>query len=48
MHELGVGIEYEVKAIEQNTKYGYSYKVLDEIDRNQLQICIYSYRKFLH
>lgn len=29
MHELGVGIEYEVKAIEQNTKYGYSYKVLN-------------------
>ncbi len=29
MHELGVGIEYEIKAIEQNTKYGYSYKVLN-------------------
>ena len=29
MHELGIGIEYEIKAIEQNTKYGYSYKVLN-------------------
>ena len=24
-----IGIEYEIKAIEQNTKYGYSYKVLN-------------------
>ena len=29
IHELGIGIEYEIKAIEQNTKYGYSYKVLN-------------------
>lgn len=29
MHELGVGIEYEIKAIEENTKYGYGYKVLN-------------------
>ena len=29
MHELGIGIEYEIKAVEQNTKYGYSYKVLN-------------------
>ena len=29
MHELGIGIEYEIKAIEQNTKYGYSYKILN-------------------
>lgn len=29
MHELGVGIEYEIRAIEQNTKYGYSYKVVN-------------------
>ena len=29
MHELGVGIEYEIRAVEQNTKYGYSYKVLN-------------------
>lgn len=34
MHELGVGIEYEIKAIEENTKYGYSYKVLN-IRRNK-------------
>ncbi len=29
IHDLGIGIEYEVKAIEQSTKYGYSYKVLN-------------------
>ena len=29
IHELGVGIEYEIRAVEQNTKYGYSYKVLN-------------------
>lgn len=29
MHELGIGIEYEIRAIEQNTKYGYSYKVVN-------------------
>lgn len=29
MHELGVGIEYEIRAIEENTKYGYGYKVLN-------------------
>lgn len=29
MHELGVGIEYEIRAVEQNTKYGYSYKVVN-------------------
>lgn len=34
IHELGVGIEYEIKAIEENTKYGYSYKVLN-IRRNK-------------
>ena len=36
IHELGIGIEYEIKAIEQNTKYGYSYKVLN-IRRNKPQ-----------
>lgn len=36
IHELGVGIEYEIKAVEQNTKYGYSYKVLN-IRRNKPQ-----------
>lgn len=34
IHELGIGIEYEIKAIEQTTKYGYSYKVLN-IKRNK-------------
>ena len=34
IHELGIGIEYEVRALEQNTKYGYSYKVLN-IRRNK-------------
>ena len=29
MHELGVGIEYEIRAVEQNTKYGHSYKVVN-------------------
>lgn len=29
MHELEVGIEYEIRAIEENTKYGYGYKVLN-------------------
>lgn len=29
IHELGIGIEYEVRAVEQSTKYGYSYKVLN-------------------
>lgn len=29
LHDLGVGIEYTVKAIEQNTKYGYGYKVIN-------------------
>ena len=29
MHELSIGIEYEIKAIEENTKYGYSYKVVN-------------------
>ena len=27
LHDLGVGIEYEIKAIEENSKYGYGYKV---------------------
>ena len=34
IHNLGVGIEYEIKAIEENTKYGYGYKVLN-IRRNK-------------
>ena len=34
IHDLGVGIEYEIKAIEENTKYGYGYKVLN-IRRNK-------------
>ena len=34
IHELGIGIEYEIKAIEQTTKYGYGYKVLN-IKRNK-------------
>lgn len=29
IHELGIGIEYEIRAVEQSTKYGYSYKVLN-------------------
>ena len=29
IHELGIGIEYEVRAVGQSTKYGYSYKVLN-------------------
>lgn len=29
MHDLGIGIEYEIRAIEENTKYGYGYKVLN-------------------
>jgi exodeoxyribonuclease V alpha subunit len=29
IHDLGVGQEYEIKAVEQHTKYGYSYKVLN-------------------
>lgn len=36
IHELGIGIEYEIKAVEQNTKYGHSYKVLN-IRRNKPQ-----------
>lgn len=36
IHELGTGIEYEIKAIEENTKYGYGYKVLN-IRRNKPQ-----------
>lgn len=36
IHELGIGIEYEIKAIEQNTKYGYSYKILN-VRRNKPQ-----------
>ena len=34
IHELGIGIEYEIKAVEQTTKYGYGYKVLN-IKRNK-------------
>lgn len=34
IHDLGVGIEYEIKAIEENTKYGYGYKVIN-IRRNK-------------
>lgn len=34
IHELGVGIEYEIKAKEQLTKHGYSYKVIN-IRRNK-------------
>lgn len=34
IHDLGIGIEYEIKAIEENTKYGYGYKVLN-IRRNK-------------
>jgi exodeoxyribonuclease V alpha subunit len=29
IHDLGIGQEYEIKAIEQHTKYGISYKVLN-------------------
>lgn len=29
MHELAEGIEYEIKAFEELTKYGYSYKVIN-------------------
>lgn len=36
IHELGTGIEYEIKAVEENTKYGYGYKVLN-IRRNKPQ-----------
>jgi len=36
IHDLGVGIEYEITAIEQSTKYGYSYKVVN-IRRNKPQ-----------
>ena len=34
LHDLAIGVEYEVKAIEQQTKYGYSYKVIN-IRRNR-------------
>lgn len=50
MHELGIGIEYEIKAIEQNTKYGYSYKVLN-IRRRQAKISfryVYIFRGDTH
>lgn len=36
IHELGTGIEYEIKAVEENTKSGYGYKVLN-IRRNKPQ-----------
>lgn len=36
IYELGTGIEYEIKAVEENTKYGYGYKVLN-IRRNKPQ-----------
>lgn len=29
LHSLGIGIEYEIKAIEQHNKNGYSYKVIN-------------------
>ena len=29
IHELGIGVEYEIRATEENTKYGYSYRVLN-------------------
>lgn len=29
LHSLGEGIEYEIKAIEENTKHGYGYKVIN-------------------
>ena len=29
LHTLGEGIEYEIEAIEENTKYGYGYKVVN-------------------
>lgn len=29
IHELGEGIEYEIRAVEQSTKHGYSYKVIN-------------------
>ena len=34
LHDLAIGVEYEVKATEQQTKYGYSYKVIN-IRRNR-------------
>lgn len=44
MYELGTGIEYEIKAIEQNTKYGYSYKVLNiRRDRPQSASDMYAF-----
>lgn len=34
LHELGIGIEYEIRALEEHSKYGYGYKVLN-IRRNK-------------